>query len=106
MARYTINAEKPTGDADDDQRLGSEKGEDDSAQDRGQKNLVHPEALIGLLKHIQRESQGRQDAAGQVSKPCLFEALRRNTEYETENKRDNSGPYFAKNIYTVAGTIR
>jgi hypothetical protein len=46
---------------DDDQRLGSEKGEYYGSQDGGEQNFVDPIALVCLLEHIQGKGQSWKD---------------------------------------------
>lgn len=49
-------------DADDDQGLAGEEGEDDGAQDGGEEDLVHAVVGVRAGEHVQGEGQGREDA--------------------------------------------
>lgn len=48
-------------DADDDERLAGEHGEDDGAEDRGQQDLVDAVLRVRASEHVEGEGQGRQD---------------------------------------------
>jgi hypothetical protein len=47
----------------DHQRLSGKDGKHNGAQNRGEKHLIDAIALMGLLKHVQRESESRQNTA-------------------------------------------
>lgn len=58
---------KLTSNAHNDQRLSSEERKHNCSKNRGKQNLVDAEALVCLFKHVQGESEGRQDTAAIVS---------------------------------------
>ena len=60
MAKLTSNAYN-------DQGLSSEERKHNCSKNRGKQNLIDAEALVCLFKHVQGESEGRQDTAAIVS---------------------------------------
>ena len=49
-------------DADDNEGLGGEEGEDDAAQHASQEDFVDAVGVVGLDKHVEREGEGWEDA--------------------------------------------
>lgn len=50
------------GDADDAEGLAGEEGEDAAGEDGGEQDFVDAVGVVGLLEHVQRESEGGEDA--------------------------------------------
>lgn len=64
---YLLHADELTSNANNDQWLSSKDRKHDGAENRREQDLINAEALVRLLKHIQRESQGGKNTVAIVS---------------------------------------
>ena len=54
-----------SGDADDDERLGGEEGEDDAGHDGREEHFVDAVGIVRFGEHVERKGEGGQDAKGE-----------------------------------------